>query len=224
MLTSTDTVGSFAGIPVVAQTVNAANASAPAASCWRRRSASHADAPVPQYHSNTARKRLKRGRERRRGGAHRRDARQGGAVRHLLRQPQRAGPRRGPGRGVRAQRHPGPARRQGACCGMPKLELGDLEAVAKLKESQHPGAEALIDEGYDIVAPVPVLRADVQAGAAADVPGRRRRPGGQGAHLRPVRVPDAAPQGRAAEDRLQAKPLGKVSYHVPATCACRTSA
>ena len=27
-----------------------------------------------------------------------------------------------------------------ACCGMPKLELGDLEAVATLKESQHPGA------------------------------------------------------------------------------------
>ena len=26
------------------------------------------------------------------------------------------------------------------CCGMPKLELGDLDSVNKLKGSQHPGA------------------------------------------------------------------------------------
>jgi hypothetical protein len=61
------------------------------------------------------------------GRAH---ARQGGAVRHLLRQLQRTAGRRGPGRGVRAQRHPGAPGRKGACCGMPKLELGDLDAVA----------------------------------------------------------------------------------------------
>ncbi len=42
-----------------------------------------------------------------------------------------------------------------ACCGMPKLELGDLEAVERLKEANIPALAALVDEGCDILAPVP---------------------------------------------------------------------
>jgi Fe-S oxidoreductase len=41
------------------------------------------------------------------------------------------------------------------CCGMPKLELGDLEAVARAKEANIPRLAKLVDQGYDIVAPVP---------------------------------------------------------------------
>ncbi len=41
------------------------------------------------------------------------------------------------------------------CCGMPKLELGDLEAVRKAKEANIPVLKALVDEGWDIVASVP---------------------------------------------------------------------
>ena len=41
------------------------------------------------------------------------------------------------------------------CCGMPKLELGDLQAVARLKARNMPQLIAMIDRGYDIVAPVP---------------------------------------------------------------------
>ncbi|MHC4880919.1 MAG: heterodisulfide reductase-related iron-sulfur binding cluster, partial [Planctomycetota bacterium] len=41
------------------------------------------------------------------------------------------------------------------CCGMPKLELGDLEAVARAKEVNVPELARLVDEGWDIVAPVP---------------------------------------------------------------------
>ena len=41
------------------------------------------------------------------------------------------------------------------CCGMPKLELGDLEAVASAKEINIPVLAKLVDDGYDIVAPVP---------------------------------------------------------------------
>jgi len=41
------------------------------------------------------------------------------------------------------------------CCGMPKLELGDLEAVRKAKEANIPVLKALVGEGWDIVAPVP---------------------------------------------------------------------
>jgi Fe-S oxidoreductase len=38
---------------------------------------------------------------------------------------------------------------------MPKLELGDLQAVAELKAKNLPPLLAMIDSGYDIVAPVP---------------------------------------------------------------------
>ncbi|MES9870951.1 MAG: heterodisulfide reductase-related iron-sulfur binding cluster, partial [Sedimenticola sp.] len=41
------------------------------------------------------------------------------------------------------------------CCGMPKLELGDLESVEKAKEANIPVLAGLVDEGWDIVAPVP---------------------------------------------------------------------
>lgn len=38
---------------------------------------------------------------------------------------------------------------------MPKLELGDLESVAKAKDANIPVLAKLVDEGWDIVAPVP---------------------------------------------------------------------
>lgn len=41
------------------------------------------------------------------------------------------------------------------CCGMPKYELGDLEAVAKLKEANIPVLAKLVDLGYDLIAPIP---------------------------------------------------------------------
>jgi glycerol-3-phosphate dehydrogenase subunit C len=41
------------------------------------------------------------------------------------------------------------------CCGMPKLELGDLDAVARLKDENIPQLLRLVEEGYDIVAPIP---------------------------------------------------------------------
>jgi Fe-S oxidoreductase len=44
---------------------------------------------------------------------------------------------------------------QERCCGMPKLELGDLEAVEKLMQANIPVLARLVDEGYDIIAPVP---------------------------------------------------------------------
>jgi len=41
------------------------------------------------------------------------------------------------------------------CCGMPKLELGDLETVEKYKNFNIPQLKQLVDDGYDIVAPIP---------------------------------------------------------------------
>ncbi len=41
------------------------------------------------------------------------------------------------------------------CCGMPKLELGDLEAVEKLKSLNVPVLARLAREGYAILTPIP---------------------------------------------------------------------
>ncbi|NQX89117.1 MAG: Fe-S oxidoreductase [Halioglobus sp.] len=41
------------------------------------------------------------------------------------------------------------------CCGMPKLELGDLDSVDKLKCANIPILARLVDEGYDLTAPIP---------------------------------------------------------------------
>ena len=38
---------------------------------------------------------------------------------------------------------------------MPKLELGDLDAVEALKEANIPLLARLVDEGYDLTAPIP---------------------------------------------------------------------
>jgi Fe-S oxidoreductase len=42
-----------------------------------------------------------------------------------------------------------------ACCGMPKLELGDLESVEGLVRQTIPGLAKLAKEGYTIVTPIP---------------------------------------------------------------------
>jgi glycerol-3-phosphate dehydrogenase subunit C len=42
-----------------------------------------------------------------------------------------------------------------ACCGMPKLELGDLEAVEKLKDLNIPPLAKLARDGYAILTPIP---------------------------------------------------------------------
>ena len=41
------------------------------------------------------------------------------------------------------------------CCGMPKLELGDLKKVEKLKDANLPMFLEAIKDGYDIMAPIP---------------------------------------------------------------------
>jgi Fe-S oxidoreductase len=41
------------------------------------------------------------------------------------------------------------------CCGMPKLELGDLKKVEKMKDANLPLFIEAIENGYDIIAPIP---------------------------------------------------------------------
>ncbi len=157
VLSATDKVGKLAGIPVVVKAVNAANRSKAGRKLLERTLGVHRDAPVPEYHARTARKRLAR-----------------------LRETNGASPRAGTATTGKValfttcycnRNHPVvnedlvavfehnsiavTLASKEVCCGMPKLELGDLESVAKAKETNIPALAKLVDEGWDIVTPIP---------------------------------------------------------------------
>jgi Fe-S oxidoreductase len=156
ILTSTDAVGRLAGIPVVVQAVNATNRSKTGRKLIEKLLDVHPDAILPDYHAKTLRKRL---------GKPDSDNVSG----------ESAGPTHGkvalfatcygnynePAIGVdlaAVLEHNGiPVTLAGKeqCCGMPRLELGDLEAVRKAKEVNIPALVELVDAGWDILAPIP---------------------------------------------------------------------
>ncbi len=155
MLTSTDAVGSIAGIPVVAQAVNAANKMGWARKALETVAGVHAEAWVPEYHSRSLQSRL---------SSHRSENMAVSAGRTRGRIALFATcymNRNEPGPGldlVEVFEHNGiPVRLAGKerCCGMPKLELGDLESVARAKEHNIPLLSRLVDEGWDLTALVP---------------------------------------------------------------------
>lgn len=156
ILSATDAVGSLAGIPVVAEIVNAVNQTGVGRAMLDKTLGVHRSAPVPKYHSNTYHKR------------HRRKARP-------ALEPKAAGDTRGrvvlfaTCYGNRNEpdvnedlaavfEHNGievTVLRQESCCGMPKLELGDLQAIEKLKAANVPALAAMVAQGWDIVTPIP---------------------------------------------------------------------
>ena len=156
VLSSTDMVGRLAGIPVVAEVVNAVNRSSVGRKLLDAALGVHPEAPVPPYRSNTLRKQLAR--------------RPKPALAALAAAGTRGkvalfatcyGNRNEPQLGldlVSVFEHNGievALVAQENCCGMPKFELGDLPAVADLKSKNLPPLLAMIDSGYDIVAPIP---------------------------------------------------------------------
>ncbi len=156
ILTSTDAVGRLAGIPVVAETVNAVNHSRVGRKMLSKVLGVHVNAPLPDYHSRGFRRRE---RQRKRTPLEvRPTAETTGRVALFV---TCYGNRNEPGIVadlVRVFEHNGiptslAPREQ--CCGMPKLELGDLQTVARLKEANIPVLARLVDEGLDIVAAVP---------------------------------------------------------------------
>ena len=155
VLTSTDAVGKLASIPVVAQTVNAVNKMPPLRKVMEGLLGIHSDAILPEYHSNTLRKQL-------RGKSGAGDAKPAGRTRGKVAIFATCyGNYNAPQLGadlVAILEHnniPVTLVPQEQCCGMPKLELGDLEAVAAAKEANIPVLARMIDEGWDIIAPIP---------------------------------------------------------------------
>ena len=89
------------------------------------------------------------------GARWRQDAGQGRDLFDLLCQLQRAGDRARFDRDPQSQRDPYVLVDKEACCGMPKLEIGDLESVERFKNINVPQLAQFAREGYAIVTAVP---------------------------------------------------------------------
>jgi Fe-S oxidoreductase len=212
-LTSTDKVGLFAGIPIVTQVVNAVNGTGPARAAMEKLMGIDRNAWLPDFAPKTFR-----------GGAR---SNASAAVRDGAKTPGKVAifstcyiNYNEPGIGwdlIRILEHneiPYALAEKEACCGMPKLELGDLDAVERLKDVNIPQLARLAREGYAIVTAIPSCTlmykqelplmfphdADVQAVKAA------------------MWDPFEYLVARNKDGLLKTdfkKPLGTVSYHVP---------
>jgi glycerol-3-phosphate dehydrogenase subunit C len=161
VLAATDTVGSIAGIPVVAEAVNAVNRTKLGRVLLEKTLGVARSAPLPVYHSRSARRRLAAlGTAQAGGDAHEARATPDTTGRVALfttcygnrNEPQLDEDL------AAVLEHNGvevALLESERCCGMPRLELGDLAGVARLKEHNVPQLLAAIDAGYDILAPIP---------------------------------------------------------------------
>jgi Fe-S oxidoreductase len=156
ILTSTDNLGKLAGIPVVSGVVNTFNKAKNFREILEHTLGVHPDAKLPEFHARSMRSRL-------------------AAHRNLKAEGEPAGETKGkvalfatcygnknePHLGedlVAVFEHndiPVTIADKEQCCGMPKLELGNLEAVEQAKNANIPVLAKLVDDGWDIVAPVP---------------------------------------------------------------------
>ncbi len=155
VLTSTDAVGRLAGIPVVAQTVNAVNRVKPARKALEAVAGIHAQAWLPEFSSRPLRSRLNRLPDDAPGIP-------AGRTRGKLALFATCFINRNePGIGedfAAVCAHNGipiSLVEKERCCGMPKLELGDLESVREAKEANIPQLARLVDAGWDLTALIP---------------------------------------------------------------------
>jgi Fe-S oxidoreductase len=215
VLSSTDLVGTIAGIPVVSGIVNAVNRSSFGRRMLDRTLGVHPEAPIPAYHSDSGRSRVARGD--RPGVEVKATAETRGKVALFatcycnrnepdLDEDLAAVFRHN---GIPVAVIP-----QERCCGMPRLELGDLEAIEKAKNVNVPALVAMIDQGHDIVAPVPSCVLMFKQELPLLYP--------DDAQVQKVRAAMFDPfeylmlRHKAGLLRTDfVKPLGKVSYHVP---------
>ena len=156
MLTSTDNLGKLAGIPVVSGVVNSFNKAKNFREILDHTLGVHPEAKLPEFHSKPLRKRLADKKNRSAQGTP--AGRTSGKVALFA---TCYGNYNEPLVGedlVAVFEHndiPVTIADKEQCCGMPKLELGNLEAVEAAKNANIPQLAKLVDEGWDIVAPVP---------------------------------------------------------------------
>ena len=156
VLASTDAVGKLATIPVVAQTVNVVNKSSAARKLLDKAVGIHPNAVLPEFSSKPFRNRLL-ARENNPKISQPAGETTGRVALFTTCYGNRCSPEVNEDL-VAVLQHNGievSLVDKEQCCGMPKLELGDLEAVSEAKEKNIPELLKLIDQGWDIVAPIP---------------------------------------------------------------------
>jgi len=156
LLSNTKVQGKLGSLPVVSNAINAANHNPTLRKLLEKTLGVDQRAHLPEFHSNTLRKRDQ-------------------ARRPLQAEAIAAGPTRGKvalfatcycnvnapdiaADLIRVFEHnqiPVRLTAKEECCGMPKLEQGDLATVDKYRKTNIPELVRLIDEGWDIVAPIP---------------------------------------------------------------------
>ena len=156
VITSTDKIGKLASIPIVVNVVNAVNRNKQTRALLETAMGIHADARLPEYHSNTLSKRTRH---------HKVDLTQviptnktnGKIAIFGTCYGEYNEPRIGEDL-ISVFEHnniPTMVVPNTVCCGMPKLELGDLDSVDSLKNHNIKIMAKLVDEGWDIISPVP---------------------------------------------------------------------
>jgi len=156
IITSTNKIGKLASIPIVVNVVNAVNKNEHTRALMEDSLGIHHDAKLPEYHSKTLSKRT---------AGHKPDLTQVQPSKTTTGKVALFGTCYGeynePHLGedlLKVFEHNGipiMVIPNTQCCGMPKLELGDLDSVDTLKSHNIPLMAELVDEGWDIISPVP---------------------------------------------------------------------
>ncbi|MDA8095254.1 MAG: heterodisulfide reductase-related iron-sulfur binding cluster [Betaproteobacteria bacterium] len=213
LLSSTDALGRLASIPVVVQAVNAANKSPAVRGLMDKALGIHKDRELPEYTPTRFRSRAVANET------------------HPVRDGQHAPGKvalyatcyinyNEPGIGhdlLKILDHNGIATRlvdKEACCGMPKLELGDLESVRRLKETNIPHLAPLARAGYAILTAVPSCTLMYKQELPLMFPDDEDVRAVAGAMFDPFEYLMA----RHADGLLKTdfkRGLGRVSYHIP---------
>ncbi len=157
LITNTDFLGKTISFPVIANTANAVNKNGVARKLLEKTLGVHANAKLPEYHSKTLRKmHPSRAQDDNRQGEPAGDT-SGKVALFVTCYGNYNEPDVGDDLIAVFEHNNIPIRlaEKEQCCGMPKLELGDLEAVEAAKNANIPQLVKLVDQGWDIVAPVP---------------------------------------------------------------------
>ncbi|MBS0193158.1 MAG: Fe-S oxidoreductase [Proteobacteria bacterium] len=156
LLSNTRLVGRIASIPVVVEAVNWGNRQPALRGLMEKTLGVHRDAQVPAYARRSARGRLKR-KYRGEGEAKPAGSTTGKVALFVTCYGDHNQPQMVEDLAAVLAHNAIPVKllRRERCCGMPKLELGDLDAIEKYKNANLPVLAQAIEDGFDLIAPIP---------------------------------------------------------------------
>jgi Fe-S oxidoreductase len=214
-MTNTTALGKLASIPVVTEIANAVNRSPTTRKLVSKLFDVHPEAQLPAFHSNTGRRRVKK-------------------LEAPAATPQPAGTTRGRValfvtcygnynmpqvvedlvRVLRHNRIEVKLVEREQCCGMPKLELGDLESVDRYKQANLPVLAQAVAEGWDLMAPIPSCVLMFRQEIPLMYPEDAQVQAVKRAIFDPFEYLMQRHKAGLLDTRF-ARPLGKVAYHAP---------